>query len=393
MGSTAQVERQARQEAHAENGSRNVPRTRVVFGPGATAALPELVQELVDEGRATMPVLLVFGATSASRPWRRRVTRELAGLRPDVVEHARRYPTEESVAAVADAVRACGTGIVVAVGGGSVLDAAKVARARLAEERGDGSPALVAVPTTPGTGAEVTPFATVWDFERPQKDSVASPEVRPTAAVVDPELTTTMDRREYGSSALDALVQGVEAAWSTRSTAESIALGLTATGLAREAYEAAVEEPGNLGARTAVSLAGLHSGRAIAVSQTTACHAISYPLTLRAGVRHGHACSLPLGAVLAYNARPGDCADPRGPEHVRDVVRRILRALGAREPRQVNAVLARFRRLAGLEEWSEVAVDAASVAAQAVTYGRLSNNPRRLSGEQLLALLEDRRTR
>ena len=310
-----------------------------------------------------MPVLLVFGATSASRPWRRRVTRELDGLRPDVVEHARRYPTEESVGGLADAGRACGAGIVVAVGGGSVLDAAKIARARLAAERAEGAPALVTVPTTPGTGAEVTPFATVWDFERSKKESVASLEVRPTAAVVDPELTATMDRREYGSSALDALVQGVEAAWSTRSTAESIALGLTAAGLVREAYEAAVQEPENLGACTAISLAGLHSGRAIAISQTTACHAISYPLTLMTGLRHGHACSLPLGQVLAYNARAGDCMDARGPEHVRGVVRRILRALGVCEPREVEAVLESFRRLAGLEEWSEVELDAASVAA------------------------------
>jgi len=340
-----------------------------------------------------MPVLLVFGATSASRPWRRRVTRELDGLRPDVVEHARRYPTEESVGALVDAGRACGAGIVVAVGGGSVLDAAKIARARLAAERAEGAPALVTVPTTPGTGAEVTPFATVWDFERSKKESVASLEVRPTAAVVDPELTATMDRREYGSSALDALVQGVEAAWSTRSTAESIALGLTAAGLVREAYDAAVQEPENLGACTAISLAGLHSGRAIAISQTTACHAISYPLTLMTGLRHGHACSLPLGQVLAYNARAGDCMDARGPEHVRGVVRRILRALGVCEPREVEAVLERFRRLAGLEEWSEVEFDAASVAAQAATYGRLSNNPRRLSRERLQTLLEDRRTR
>jgi alcohol dehydrogenase class IV len=110
-------------------------------------------------------------------------------------------------------------------------------------------------------------------------------------------------------------------------------------------------------------------------------------------MRHGHAASLPLGRVLAYNAHPEDCVDARGPEHVRDVVRRILRALGARRPGEVEAMLARFRRLAGLEEWSDVTVDPASVAAQAATYGRLSNNPRRLSPERLQALLEDRSPR
>lgn len=393
MASPVHVRRQGAREGHAENGNTTVPSTRVVFGPGAIAALPDLVRELLAPSRATPRVLLVFGATSSSRSWRRDVTDALSAFRPDVVEHGRRYPTEESVGALAASARACGAGLVVAVGGGSVLDAAKIARARLAEERADGSPALLAVPTTPGTGAEVTPFATVWDFERPRKESIAAPEVRPSAALVDPELTTTMDRREYASSALDALVQGVEAAWSTRSTAESIALGLTAAALVRQAYEAALEEPENLGARTAVSLAGLHGGRAIAISQTTACHALSYPLTLTTGMRHGHAASLPLGRVLAYNARPGDCADARGPEHVRDVIRRILRALGAREPGGVERTLARFRSLAGLEEWSDVTVDPASVAAQAVTYGRLSNNPRRLSPERLQTLLEDRRPR
>jgi alcohol dehydrogenase class IV len=119
------------------------------------------------------------------------------------------------------------------------------------------------------------------------------------------------------------------------------------------------------------------------------CHAVSYPLTLRYSLRHGHACGLTLGALLEYNAAtpPDDCLDVRGADHVRAVTRRIVRALGATTPRAAGDRIDAIRELGGLAPYPAIAADSAAVAAEALTYDRAANNPRLLGSERLHALL------
>lgn len=347
-------------------------------------ALPALVDVFARGARC---VVVVLGGSSASRPWRRSIVDALGGVLVDVCEHDGKHATSHSVDRIVDVARSQRARVLVAVGGGSVLDACKVARVRLSA-----GVRLVAVPTTPGTGAEVTPFAAVWDFERGRKRSISDRGVAPDAAIVDPELSASLPTPDLGSSLLDALVQGVEAAWSNVSTEESTARGLAAASLAVHAYETAVTQPSEVGARTSAALAGLESGLAIRVSQTTVCHAVSYPLTLRHGVRHGHACSMTLPHLLAYNGKVegADCADSRGVERVRSVLERALAALGARSPHEVDRLLRRFRAVAGLDELEDYDVELSGLAEEAMSYDRARNNPRRLDADTLAGALSQR---
>lgn len=362
--------------------------TRTILGPGAVAAVPRAVRELLDATTGGDSVAVVLGASSTGAAWRSRLLDALRHEVGAVHEHVPGAPTPATVAALTDAIRTSGASAIVAAGGGSVMDAAKAAAAQLSRAPRGGVP-VITVPTTPGTGAEVTPFATVWDPSAACKHSESGPGTRPALAVVDPELTLSLPTDRLVSSVLDTIVQGAEAAWSVQSTPGSTALGLTAVALAAGAVEAAVSRPRDIAARTVLSLAGLHGGRAIARSQTGACHAVSYPLTLRHGLDHGHACALTLGAMLAFNAgvTADDCADARGAAHVRDAVDRVLAALRVPGARAAAARIDRLLALGRLRSYSECGIDSPSVARAALAYGRLANNPRRLDGSRLEQLL------
>lgn len=365
---------------------------RLTFGPGAVDALPGLAAELcaaqaADGGVRARPPLLLAGHTAAERPW-------LLRLRDRMPPHmfatvSGTYPTWASVDQVTDLMVARECGPVIAVGGGSVMDTAKVAAARAAEVARVPRCPVVAVPTTPGTGAEATPFATVWDFSDARKHSYARHDLTPDAAIVDPDLIRTLPADQLGSCALDALAQGMEAAWSNGAGPESAAHGLAAVGLAAGNLERLLADPDDAAARSAISLAGLYSGMAIATARTTLCHALSYPLTLRYGVRHGHACALTLGAVLRYNAEvsEADCAHPGGPDRVRATIRRVLAALGCRTPEQAAARIGALLTAAGLSRYGDGDYDDKQIAEDALNYDRAGNNPRRFDKHRLVALL------
>lgn len=357
---------------------------RITFGPGTVQDLPEVVGRLAD-GR---PPLVIASRSTAERPW-------LSGLRARMPRHVfvtlpGTYPTWESVDRTVALAVSFGTGTTVAIGGGSVLDTAKVAASRADELHGGAHRPVVAVPTTPGTGAEVTPFATVWDFETSRKHSYHRPSLVPDAAVVDPDLIGTLTPDQLGSAVLDTLAQGMEAAWSTNSTPDAAHHGIGAVSLAAAHIERLLADARDDAARCAVSLAGLRSGMAIADSRTTLCHALSYPLTLRYGIRHGHACGLTLGAVLAYNAgvTAADCLDPRGVGHVRATVDGVLDALGCGTPAEAAARIDAFLDAADLPAYQDGSFDDALIAREALGYDRAGNNPRAFDRERLTALLD-----
>jgi len=358
---------------------------RLTFGPGALDGLPRLAVELGD--RRSGPPLLLAGHSANERPWLPRTRDRLPYHVFATISDS--YPTWASVDRIVEIMIAHRTGPVIAMGGGSVLDTAKVAAARAAEiDRRTRRP-VAAVPTTPGTGAEVTPFATIWDFDGVRKHSYAQHDLTPDAAIVDPDLIRTLPAGLLGSCALDALAQGMEATWSTAATPESAAHGLAAVCLAAGNLERLLADPDDAAARSAVCLAGLYSGQAIAVSRTTLCHALSYPLTLRYGVWHGHACALTLGAVLSYNANvtDADCAHPAGAGQVRVLIRRILAALRCPSLRQAAQRIDALVAAAGLTHYRDGAYDSALVAGDALGYDRAGNNPRRFGKDQLVGLL------
>ncbi len=202
-------------------------------------------------------------------------------------------------------------GVIVAMGGGSVIDAAKVlaaasgdfARVQHFLETRQGAAALatipvIAVPTTAGTGSEVTNFATVWDTKASKKYSLLRPEGYPEHALVDPELTVGMPRSLTISTALDALSHAIEGIWNVNANPFSATIAIRAAREIMAVLPVVVDEPENLDLRTRMAEAALFAGLAFSNTKSALAHSLSYPITLRHGVPHGIACSFSLPMIL-----------------------------------------------------------------------------------------------
>lgn len=198
---------------------------------------------------------------------------------------------------------------VLAVGGGSVIDTAKVVHRAIAEKTfdiqqlaakahatTDKDVASIMVPTTSGTGAEVTPFATVWDNGNNKKLSIDVP--FPDLAILTPEITRSLNYQDTLFPALDALSHAIESLWNVSRNETSQALALEAIELALNSLPIALSHPDDLEARADLQMAASKAGQAISITKTALAHAISYPFTLRFGVPHGLACSFTLPAIL-----------------------------------------------------------------------------------------------
>jgi alcohol dehydrogenase class IV len=213
--------------------------------------------------------------------------------------------------------------LVLAIGGGSTLDLAKVVRYRLdaaqraaASWRSNTLPpgaqrhALCLVPTTAGTGSEVTRWATLWDtaVEQPVKLSWSPADGFAEQAWVDPELSYSCPQRLSRDCALDSLSHALEALWNRNAHPIAQALALDAARGVIAMLPVTLEQPGNHAARSALARASLQAGMAMSHTQTALAHALSYELTLSEQVPHGEACAvwLPMVWELAVGAS-ADC--------------------------------------------------------------------------------------
>ncbi|UXX84907.1 iron-containing alcohol dehydrogenase PsrA [Roseovarius pelagicus] len=201
--------------------------------------------------------------------------------------------------------------VIVAVGGGSVIDSTKVFAAaggnfgnvaRFLETKA-GEDALsflpiIAVPTTAGTGSEVTCWATVWNEDKGKKYSLAHPELYPETALVDPELMLGKPLGLTLATGLDALSHSLESIWNVNANPVSARHAVAASRLIMDALPQLVRDPGNLDLRTDMAEASLCAGLAFSNTKTAIAHNLSYPITLGWGVQHGIACSFTLPTVL-----------------------------------------------------------------------------------------------
>jgi len=201
--------------------------------------------------------------------------------------------------------------LIVALGGGSVLDAAKVlaaaggdfARVRRYLETGEGESDLrftpiVAVPTTAGTGSEVTGWATVWDTAAKKKYSLSHERLYPEQAVVDPELTRAAPRDLTVSTGLDALSHALESIWNVNANPASTALAVAAARETLDCLPRLAEQLDSAALREAMARAASLAGLAFSNTRTALAHSLSYHLTLHHGVPHGIACSFSLPMVM-----------------------------------------------------------------------------------------------
>lgn len=180
-------------------------------------------------------------------------------------------------------------GLIAAGGGGSAMDTAKCIR----QFAGSCVP-LLAIPTTAGSGSEATHFAVI--YRQGVKQSVDCG--LPDTVLLDPALLDTLPSYQRKATLLDALCHGVESCWSVRATAESLAYACQAVRQIMDSYAGYLNNcpEGNEGMLQAAHLAG----KAINLSQTTAGHAMCYPITKRYGLAHGHAAALCAAKLWPY---------------------------------------------------------------------------------------------
>ena len=370
-----------------------VPR-RVLFGPGRADELPELLPTL---GRR---VLLCTGGD----PSRHRHL--LGGVDPVAVVAVPREPTVDQVRIATGDARTAGVDVVVAIGGGSVLDLGKAVAVLLGngtdpldhlEVVGRGVPVerpavpYVAVPTTAGTGAEATANAVLGSPEHGIKASIRSPHLLAAVALVDPLLTLTCPPGVTASSGLDALTQCLEPYVSPRANPATDAVAAEGLRRGARALRRAHEHGDDRGAREEMALCSLFGGIALANAKLGAVHGVAGVVGGMVDAPHGAVCAALLAPVVEAN----------------------LRALREREP--ASPALRRYAEVAGLltgrdgaavedaVDWLRETVAAldvpplgavglrpaqhAEVAEKAARSSSMQGNPVRLTEEELVAVL------
>jgi alcohol dehydrogenase len=226
---------------------------------------------------------------------------------------------------------------VIGLGGGSALDVAKLVAAlldgnqKISDVFGIGmlkgrSRLLVCVPTTAGTGSEVSPNAILLDESDEMKKGVVSPYLVPDAAFVDAELTLSVPPTVTAATGLDALTHCIEAYTNKFAHPVVDTWAIEGVRLIAAALVNAVREPGDLFAREKMALGSLYGGLCLGPVNTAAVHALSYPLGGKYHVAHGHANAILLPHVTRFNI-------PAAPERYADVAL----ALGATRKASVEA--------------------------------------------------------
>ena len=289
------------------------PMPAAVFGAGAIAALPGIVR-----GTGGEAVAIVTDAALAATVVVAGVTAVLAadGIPAAVFDGVHANPTTEDVAAGAGQAAALagdGTQItVVAVGGGSVIDAAKgIALAAVNPQRGRDldyrgtfgrAPLpLVAVPTTAGTGAEANAFGVVTDVAAGRKFYVGDARCLPAAAVLDPDLTLGLPPAATAATGMDALTHALESYLSRRANPWSDGIALQAMRMISAHLPRAHADGADREARSQMLLAAHLAGVGMATTGLGIGHAIGHALGGRFGIAHGVALSLVLPQVLRFN--------------------------------------------------------------------------------------------
>ena len=206
---------------------------------------------------------------------------------------------------------------IIALGGGSVIDCAKVMLTRSATGRfsellavidgaqpssTEGHRKLLAIPTTAGTGSEVTPWATVWDQARGRKLSLHLPWTWPQAAIVDADLMRSLPHAATLASGLDALSHALESLWNVHRNPVSASLAVSAARSIIATLPQLLAEPDRPDLRERLATAALQAGLAFSNTRTALAHSLSYDITLKHGTPHGIACSFSLPRIMKLAA-------------------------------------------------------------------------------------------
>jgi alcohol dehydrogenase class IV len=296
--------------------------THVRFGPGCRQEVPDL---LAARGWTRVGLVIDHNLRDVPRvrTWMDDLQRQLAHVA--VGWSGLGEPTYDGIEAMRDGFRGQDLHAMLAVGGGSALDTGK-AMAALVHNAG---PAIsyrgfdkltrrvlpiVAVPTTAGTGSEVTPNASFVDTGERRKMGINGEAIRPALAVLDPELTLSCPREPTVSAAADSLVHATEAYVAKKTNVLARLFAREGFGRVFRHLPAVLASPGDVAARAEVMYGAFLAGVALMHSGTGPAAAMSYPLGVRHGVPHGVGGAVFLAHVAQHNVRAGvhDYADLYG---------------------------------------------------------------------------------
>ncbi|AUM75752.1 iron-containing alcohol dehydrogenase [Paracoccus jeotgali] len=367
------------------------------FGAGLLDQLDVIAAPLLG---ARIVMVTDPGMMATGMPRRADAALRAAGAEVHIFQDVAADPSEQIVNAARDRIRAVDATGVIGLGGGSSLDVAKLAAA-LAFSGADlrdcygigrlsaGRLPLVAVPTTAGTGSEVTPIAIV-STDTNEKFGVVSPVLLPDIAVLDPETTLGLPPHVTAATGIDAMVHAIESycSASPNNNPVSRALACEALHLMGRSLESAVATPGDVQARSDMLLGSLLAGQAFANSPVAAIHALAYPIGGRFKVSHGLSNALVLPHVLRFNAETA----PAGYAHLAPIVFPSLRAADERatafafcealQELSVRCGLQQHLRDVGIPQEA-----LAGMASDAMNQTRLLiNNPRKLTQDDALGI-------
>jgi alcohol dehydrogenase class IV len=289
------------------------PPGRIEFGRGALDRLPEAVASV---GRSRAFVVTDRGIAAAGILDRVRAVLTAAGLDTGVFAEVEPNPSVATIDSGAAHARAFGDAAVVAVGGGSSLDAAKgiallavtagtAADLDLAAEPEVPGLPVVAVPTTAGTGAETNGFGVIEDTARHCKVYLGHASVAPRVSVLDPDLTVGLPAPVTAATGVDALVHGIESLTARGRNPVSEAYAHHAVRLVHRWLPRAVEDGTDVEARAQLLLGSHLAGLALSISGLGLVHGIAHALTAHTGTPHGVALGAVLDRVLEFNLPAG----------------------------------------------------------------------------------------
>ena len=203
----------------------------------------------------------------------------------------------------------------IALGGGSVIDTAKIlslmignnikssdeAVEKSSENKISEKSKIICIPSTAGTGAEITPFSTIWDKKNGSKYSILSNKIN-REIILDPEISISLPEEITISTGLDSLCQILESTWSKKANKKSLSAASLGFEYLNKNLNNVISNPSDIESRQHMLFASFLSGVSISISNTTLCHSISYPLTSILNVPHGVACALTLIQVIKFNS-------------------------------------------------------------------------------------------
>jgi alcohol dehydrogenase len=370
-------------------------KSRVVFSPGASGRVGVIAREfnahrvmiVVDPGiqKAGLDSLLVES-----------LKREHIEI--SIFAKVEPNPTIVNVEQGVELARAFSPDMIIALGGGSSLDAGKainmirtrggkITDYRGMVTRGSKLPPLIAVPTTAGTGSEVSPFILISDPVTHGKIVIRDIHMIPDVAILDPTLTASMPRSITTSTGVDALAHGIEAFVAKGSQPFSQALALEAIQIIYITLPKVIEQPDNIEASGKMLVASNLAGMAFTLSYLGLAHSLANPLTRVAGMAHGMAVGLMLPYVILFN-------EPVAHKDYARIASLIFGSQSPSDPKEATRKLASSLKtfLAGLdfpENLRKAVVSKDSLkemAEEAIHQATARSNPREASLEEIIEL-------